>query len=69
MSYEDTKCPCGGKKPNDTMLCDACVEHLKDRREMSDYQDGDLPIEFRRHAAIILLSLARRRIRNGAAVK
>lgn len=63
MSYEDTKCPCGGKKPTQTMLCDECVEHFKDRRELREYQDGTLPLEYRRNAAIILLSLARKRKR------
>ena len=62
MSFENSKCPCGAKKPTDTMLCDECVTHLAHRREMADYQDGKLPVEVRRHAAIILVSLARRRM-------
>lgn len=61
MAYEDTKCPCGGKKPTDTMLCDDCVEHLKDRREMAEYQDITLRHDYRRSAATILVSLARQR--------
>lgn len=63
MSYEDTNCPCGGKKPTDTMLCDPCEEHLKDRREMAEYRNLSLPTDYRRSAAVILVSLARRRKR------
>jgi hypothetical protein len=62
MSYENTKCPCGGNKPAGTMLCDDCIATLADRREVKDYQDGTLPLEYRRSAAIILCSLSRRRL-------
>jgi len=24
MSYENTSCPCGGRKERETMICDAC---------------------------------------------
>lgn len=65
MSYEDTHCPCGDKKPTDTMLCDACVEAFKDRKEMATYNSSE-PVEYRRHAAMILLALARGRKRNAA---
>ena len=41
------------------------------RRELAEYQDGKLPLSYRRHAAVILVSLARRRgatlIRRGLA--
>jgi hypothetical protein len=60
MSFEDTNCPCGGKKDPATMLCDACMDYLKDRKEMAIFM-ADGPVEYRRHAAIILLSLARGR--------
>lgn len=63
MSYDDTKCPCGGKKPPSTMLCDECIEAFKDRKELQQYQDNSYTVEFRRHAAIILLTLARKRKR------
>lgn len=63
MAYEDTKCPCGDKKPTDTMLCDTCVDYFKDRREMAEYQDGKLSLEYRRNAAVILVTLARGRKR------
>lgn len=62
MSYDDTHCPCGDKKLPDTMLCDACVTFLKDRREMTTLNSAE-PVEYRRQAAIILLSLARGRKR------
>jgi hypothetical protein len=63
MSYEDTKCPCGDKKPVDTMLCDVCMETFKDRKEMGFFKDGNEPVESRRHAATILLALSRGRKR------
>lgn len=63
MSYEDTNCPCGGKKLTDTMLCDACMEYLRDRREWADFDNFKLSAEFRRQAAVILCSLARGRRR------
>jgi len=62
MSYENTSCPCGGKKPTDTMLCDECNEAFKDRPEMR-YLDPQWSTESRRHDAIILVSLARKRKR------
>lgn len=60
MSYEDTNCPCGERKTTDTMLCDACVEYLKDCREM-EILKSDASVETRRHAATILLAIARKR--------
>lgn len=67
MSYEDTKCPCGDKKPTDTMLCDACVEYMKDHPSMVTFR-SDAEIHDRRHAALVLLTLARgRKRRQGVA--
>lgn len=63
MAYEDTKCPCGLKKLTDTMLCDDCNSHFSTRREMNDYQDPKLPLLARRNAAVILVTLARGRLR------
>lgn len=63
MGYDDSHCPCGGRKEPGTMLCADCVAAFKDRKELSDYQDGKLSLEYRRHAAIILLALARGRLR------
>lgn len=63
MAYDDSKCPCGGRKAPGTMLCDDCVAAFKDRKELAEYQDGKLALEYRRHAAMILLALARGRLR------
>lgn len=63
MSYENTQCPCGGEKPCSTMLCDDCNGAFAERPEMSAYQDSTLGLDYRRHAAIILLALARQRKR------
>ena len=68
MSYEDTNCPCGDRKPTDTMLCDACMEHLKDHRAMATFRSSE-PIESRRHAATLLLMLARGRKRRMATLR
>ena len=62
MSYEDTTCPCGDKKPTDTMLCDACFAEYAHTREMTVFK-SDLPVENRRNAGIMLLALARNRKR------
>ena len=66
MAYDDSQCPCTGKKLPGTMLCDECVSAFADRRELRDYQNGELSMERRRHAALILLSLARGRKRRRA---
>jgi len=63
MSFDNSQCPCGGKKPPGNMLCDECVATFSDRRELKKYKDGTLPTFYRRNAAIILLSLARKRKR------
>lgn len=63
MSYENTSCPCGWKKPTNTMLCDECVEAFKDRPELKAYQDHTADTGYRRHCAIILVSNARKRRR------
>lgn len=63
MSFENTQCPCGGKKPTDTMLCDLCVDFVKERKEWKIFNDYNHGLEYRRHAAVILLTLARTRIR------
>ena len=63
MSFEDTNCPCGDRKPPDTMFCDACMDVLKSRPEMKTLV-SDQPITSRRHAAIVLLALSRGRKRN-----
>lgn len=64
MSYENTKCPCGGNKPTDTMLCDECETALADHPSMKYFKDSKGPVESRRQAAIILVSVARQRKRD-----
>ena len=65
MSYDDTKCPCGSKKPTQTMLCEACVTHLETTTDaayyLRSYQDEKNDHEYRRRSAMRLLSIARRR--------
>ena len=63
MSYSDEKCPCGGKKQRDTMICSDCETAFSERHEMTRYKDETVALDLRRHAAIILLSLARGRKR------
>lgn len=63
MSYEDTKCPCGDKKIPDTMLCDTCLSAFAHRPEMATFNDGGESVEYRRHAATILITLAHGRKR------
>lgn len=59
MSYEDTICPCGGKKESDTMLCPQCETDLANHPSMPVFKDQGNALEARRHAATILCSLAR----------
>jgi hypothetical protein len=61
MAYENTECPCGGKKERETMLCQACQKTFWDTVEMAALNNQNWPVEARRNAAIRLLSMARRR--------
>jgi hypothetical protein len=63
MSYDNTKCPCGGTKQTETMLCPECCAAFWNRHEMTDYQNGALSVQVRRQAAITLLAMARGRKR------
>lgn len=45
MSYENTQCPCGGKKLIDTMLCSECEAFLADHPSMK------VRLDARHHAA------------------
>lgn len=65
MSYEGTDCPCGDVKPKNTMLCDGCKTAFKDHPSMATFLDTTEAAEVRRHAAIILVSLARKRKAKG----
>jgi hypothetical protein len=67
MSYEDTNCPCGGRKERETMLCQLCEQHVAgsfDRRRMDDESStwGQ-----RRAAAIRVLAAVRTRGQLGRA--
>jgi hypothetical protein len=61
MSYENTECPCGGKKDRETMICYECQKEFSDTFEMRIVSDLDKEPWHRRPAAIRLLSMARRR--------
>lgn len=62
MSYENQYCPCGGRKERETMLCANCVRDFADRPELQDYQNKNLSFDYRRNAALVLLSLAHQRV-------
>ncbi len=61
MSYEDTNCPCGGKKLRDTMLCDACEQELANHPSMKVFKDRSHKVDERSHAAHVLVTLSRSR--------
>ena len=62
MSYEDTNCPCGDRKERETMLCAACMADMIDHPSMRVFQSA-APVEDRKYAATVLLTLARGRKR------
>lgn len=59
MSYEGTKCPCGGKKASNTMLCNGCMTAFANHPSMKVFLDTNADREARRHSAMILLEMAR----------
>lgn len=59
MSYADTVCPCGDKKAPNTMLCIGCELDFAKHPAMLEFNDKNNDREMRRHAAEILLALAR----------
>ena len=63
MSYENTVCPCSGKKEPKTMLCRDCETAFADHPSMKEFKSGT-DREARMHAAMTLLTLARGRITN-----
>lgn len=63
MSYDGIVCPCGDKKPSGTMLCDGCEEAFASHPSMSTFKDKRREVEDRRHAATILITMARDRKR------
>lgn len=66
MSYENTSCPCGGKKQRETMLCQDCQDHLADTNELAAMNDTARPMQTRRSNAIRVLSMARKRKKSPA---
>ena len=61
MSYDDNRCPCGGKKERETLVCHHCHAETKDWKEWDVHRDERYSTETRRSAAIMLLAAARRR--------
>jgi hypothetical protein len=64
MSFENTQCPCGGKKERDTMLCAACAEYVAPTIDAASLNDHRIPWQSRRNAAIRVLKLCRDRNRS-----
>lgn len=62
MAYEDTHCPCGGKKERETMLCPLCMEWLRLHPSMRAWQNPTNSWDYQRQAAMVLVLLAHRRI-------
>jgi hypothetical protein len=61
MSYEDTACPCGGKKERETLICAECQKAFAHTFEFKRVYDLTEESQCRRTAAIKLLAMARRR--------
>jgi hypothetical protein len=61
MSYENTSCPCGGRKERETMLCRDCQDHTASTIEAAVMHDITRTWQTRRNAAIRLISMARKR--------
>lgn len=59
--YEDAKCPCGGKKPCMTLLCDECLAAMKNHPSMAVFKDMQQPTLLRHHAAMVLVTLSKNR--------
>lgn len=61
MAYDDSNCVCGDRKAPGQFLCDTCVEFMGDRKELANVNNEKLSVEFRRHSAIICVSVCRGR--------
>lgn len=61
MAFDDMRCPCGGTKMSETMLCLECEAAFTGTLDSKDFHDSRLSVDFRRTAAIKLLAMARRR--------
>jgi hypothetical protein len=64
MSWENTACPCGGKKLTDTMLCSPCEQAFATHRDRLAMWDAALPFQSRREAAMRVLAMSRKRSRS-----
>lgn len=62
MSWENTECQCGGVKEQETMLCPECEAAFANHPAMAAFKSNG-GVEYRRQAAITLVSLARGRSR------
>jgi hypothetical protein len=61
MSYENTSCPCGGRKERETMLCAPCIAATEGTIEAAVMHDTTRTWQTRRNAAIRLIAMARKR--------
>ena len=63
MSYENTSCPCGGRKERETMICDPCkaFASITAANDLSLCEDHRIPTATRRAMAIRILAIARQR--------
>jgi hypothetical protein len=61
MSYENTSCPCGGRKERETMLCTPCIAATEGTIESAVMHDTTRTWQTRRNAAIRLIAMARKR--------
>jgi len=61
MSYENNKCPCGGRKLTETMLCDECEKAVAGTFDRLRMDDKSAILEDRRRSAIRVLAVARKR--------
>ena len=63
MSYENTSCPCGGRKERETMICADCVTAINavNPNDLALCEDHRIPTSTRRAMAIRILANARRR--------
>ena len=66
MSWENEVCPCGGKKERETLLCSPCQSDLAHHPAMRAFNFDNEASSYRRSAAIILVTLARKITRKGA---
>jgi hypothetical protein len=61
MSYENTSCPCGGRKERETILCRDCQDYTASTIEAAVMNDTTRTWQTRRNAAIRLIAMVRKR--------